>query len=407
MTKRVLHGLTITKIAAVDIPCQEGAVALIAKGLPTAVKIARGVCEAIRKAGFGLNDPDGDEGAAGFAAVLADEALTQQFWDTFYKATDFLRISLLSIIKDDSVADKQSMVAQSLKEFAAFIGQTLPGDIGKALAAGIAATYAGDTGQIAKEKDAMFEEVKKRLGLDATATEADVLKSMAAEQAKADEKVEKMTDPQTAYMGKMAPADREGFQKASAADREKKMKDEPKPKGGDPDEEDVAKELASGSAFKTPEGAIVRKAKVGDDVFAIVKSLNDRAITDGAELAKAREEKIAKEFEDIAAEHGFAKTFAPTLRKALQGADLESRAAVLKEMKALRAQADAGGVFKELGGKGDGGAGTAGAELYAKAAEMQKSDPKLSPEQAFSRVYKARENAPIVARYRAEQAGQA
>jgi hypothetical protein len=420
MPKRIIHGLVVNKIAAVDFPCQEHAVAAIMKSRPVVkalqvwsengtpvVKadttqgtvLRKSLFEAIEKSGLGLTDNDAD-GAQLFDAVLGAEKLTQQFWDAYYKGTCALQDSLSSIVKDDTVTDKAGMVEQSLKEFADYIGEILPNNVGKALVAGIAATFAGSA---RNGENLMSDALKKALGLPTTATEAEMLKALETRDGVAKGLVAPMSDAQVAYLAKMKdPAEIADFQKADATARDKKMKDDPK---DDPNPNDVEKAISSGEAFRTLDGSqVVYKSKVGADTFSILKSMDDGRRGDRAEIEKGREDRIVKEYEDLAAANGFAKEFAPTLRKAMQGSAPEARDALLKEYKALKAQADAGGVFSEFGKQGDKTAGSATAELMAKRDELKKSQPTLSNEQAFSRVYKARENAALVAKYKAELA---
>ncbi len=427
MTKRIVHGLKLTKIAAVDFPCQEPALAAIVKSLGGAAApivkkltvwhdadgkvcvehdttpgkvIRKAMCEAITKGGISLTDGDTDDGAQLFDAVLGQEKLTQKFWDDFYKGTQALQQSLLSIIKDDDVAEKSAMIDTSLKEFAAYIGEILPGAVGKALAAGIAATIAGGA-RTTDQGDTMSDALKKALGLTATATEAEVLKALEDRDTLAKGLVAPLTIEQAAYMGKMAPAEQLDFQKADSKARDAKMKAEPKE---DVKEDDVAKAIAAGDAFRTLDGNhLVLKSKVGPDQFAILKGMDDGRRSDRATITKNEDEKIAKAFEDQAVDLGFAKAFAPTLRKAFNG-DAEAQGLLAKEIKALRAIAEKSPLFKEMGGGAGDGAGTAQAELVAKAQEYQKANPGKTYEQAYAAVYKDRGNAEIVKRMRSETA---
>lgn len=507
MTKRIIHGLTLSKIAGVDFPCQEPATAAIIKGLSGAYDtllkgkysaddrktmagkgtamsdgsypiadsedlhnaihaVGRGknnshaairahiktrakslglsseipddwtakvqkkltlwhdadgkltvehdttpgksmrkaMCEAITKAGITLTDPDGDEGAQLFDSVLGAETLTQKFWDDFYKGTNALQQSLLSIIKDDDVAEKSGMIDTSLKEFATYIGEILPGEVGKALAAGVAATIAGGA-RTTDQGDTMSDSLKKALGLPATATEAEMLKAMEDLNTLNKSLVAPLSIEQAAYMAKMAtPAEQLDFQKADSKARDAKMKAEPK---DDPKEDDVEKAIKAGDAFRTLDGGhMILKSKVGAEQFVILKSMDDGRRSDRALIAKNEDDKIAKAYEDQAVDLGFAKAFAPTLRKALNG-DVDAQGLLAKEIKAMRAQIEKGGLFTERGGLGTDAPGSAGAELVAKAQAFQTANPGKSYEQAYAAVYKDRGNAEIVKRYKAEASGTA
>lgn len=494
MTKRVLHGLTIGKIAAVDVPCQEGAEAVILKrnenpwtiigaasvspeaaaylkrefssdkrkelaasgaamsdgsypienasDLANAIqaigrapdpaktkahikarakaldlsdkipddwnatkRIAKAMADVLK--GSGLLDPDGDEGAISFTEALDENETTQQFWDGFYRGTSALQASLQAIVKDPEVTDRGEEIRQSLSEFADFIGTILPGPIGKCLAAGVAAKIAGATGN--GKGATMSDAVKKALGLAATATDAEVLKALEARdaelaKAKSDAQVAALREKDKTYCAKGAQLLPEGgitkFASMSEADRDAYMKAKPVPS----EDEEMEKALAHGEAFKTPEGIVVMKSKVGDTQFAIFKALNDKAIRQDAELAKRDEADAQATFAKRATDLGFEADFGATMRKAYKG-DAAAQVEVEKRMAALKKQADTGGVFKEFGGRGTPGAGSAEAELLAKRDELKKDNPKLTNEQAYARAYKA--NPDIVKRYRAEQAGQA
>jgi hypothetical protein len=333
--------------------------------------------------------------------VLAEQNITQEFWNDYYKATDALRISLLSILGDDGVANKGPMVEQSLNEFADHIEQMLPGPVGKSLAASVAAMFAGTPGPTQTDQGDTMSALTKHLGLADNASEADIMKALEARDTAAASLVEKMTDAQVTYLAKLrVPASREDFVKAKSADRDKKMADKP---DGDGAEDDVEKSLKSGDAFKSVDGALILKSKVGAETFAILKSMDDGRRADRAEIEKAREKVTTTEFEKRATDMGFDASFGATIRKAY-GGDAAAQAEVEKQMAALRKQAETGGAFSEFGARGVAKAGSAEAEIIAKRDELLKANPKLSPEQAYARVYKARENVDLVKRFRAETA---
>jgi hypothetical protein len=169
--KRILTALRLDKIAAVDRPCQQPATAdLIKRADPDSNggKLAKSLYAAFEKAGVPFDGCcDDEKGAQPFEEVLGEQQLTQEFWDAWYKGTGALQDSLLSIVKDETAENKQRLIAESLKQFADYIEQILPGDIGKSLAAGIAASV-GQPGTTTGE--VMTPELKKALGLPETAT---------------------------------------------------------------------------------------------------------------------------------------------------------------------------------------------------------------------------------------------
>lgn len=444
--KRVLRALNLTKIAAVDAPCQEPALAEILKRAPeyeallkakynadqrkemaangeamsdgsypikdaedlnnaihavghgrnnshTAIrahikrrakalsltdkipedwtdgeKLSKGLYDALRKGGILIAQSDEDEGAETFEQALGDQQMTQAFWQAYCQATSALEGSLMSILKDETVADKKPLITQSLQQFADHIEQVLPDSLGKSLAAPIRGVIAGDPGALSLNKgDPMSDAVKKALGLEASATEADVLKAI-----------------------------------ADNAEAVAKAKKTPPAYDGDADDEDMEKALKSGDAFKTPEGVVITKKAVGEGVFTVLKSQNDQIAKQAADLAKARDRELEADFAKRATDAGQDAAFGSTLRKAY-GGDATAQVEVEKRIKALQEQVSAGDLFKNFG-HNQPAEGSAAAEFAAKMAEVKKSAPHLTDQQAYSRVYTDRANAPLVKRMKEEAA---
>lgn len=340
-------------------------------------KLAKSLQEVFEKSSIPLDDPDGDEGAQAFDEVLGEQQLTSQFWDAWYKGTNALQESLCSIIKDDDLPDKSSSIKESLQQFADYIETILPGDVGKAIAAGIVAS-AGQAGTPLNKGDVMSVELKKALGLPETATDAEVLKALAdkdAAIAKANEDLEK------------ANAE---IEKAKA----------PPPAADDDGDADCAKALAAGDAFRTPEGVIITKKAVGDATFSVLKSQNDRIVKAEADLAKAREADEERAFAKRAEDLGCAPEFGLTLRKAYSG-DAEAQKALESQIAGLNKQVDEGHLFKNFGHNGE--SGTVAAEFAAKVEEVRKAEANLTPEQAYTKVYTDPANKELVKRMNAEQ----
>ena len=157
MTKRILNSLTIGKIAAVDVPCQEGAQALIVKRAATADASS---------AETGAETP-----AENFEGQLAE----QNLWDCYGRAQSALQQSIESIMGDDSITDKGAMIQQSLDEFSAYVGQLVPSDSTNASAQGLQATLPAPA---ANAENPTTQALKKALGLPATATGAEMLETV-------------------------------------------------------------------------------------------------------------------------------------------------------------------------------------------------------------------------------------
>ena len=371
-------------------------------------KIAKALNEAIEKSGIKpaaiLSVSDDDEGASDFNEALSEQQLTTEFWNTYYTGTSALQESLTSILKDDTVSDKSPLITEALQQFADYIEQILPGQIGKTLAAQVA-KLAGSAGALSKG-DVMSDELKKALGLPATASEADVLKAAEeiAKSAASNAALAKMSDKHKAFMdhpdAKLPKGGKDAFASMSPGERDDHIKANPI----EPDEDDaIDKALRSGDAFRTPEGVVVRKAKVGADIYDVLKSQNDRLVKQADELAKARERELEADFAKRATDAGLQSGFGSTLRKAY-GGDVAAQNEVEKRIKALTAQVDAGDLFKTMGRGASPGDGTASGEFAAKVSEVKAANPKLSEAQAYAKAYTDRANADIVKRMKTETA---
>jgi len=374
--KRVLRALTLSKIAAVDAPCQEPALAAILKRAPEDLsqggKMAKALFGALSKGGYVICGDDVDATAEDFDAALGEQTVSQKFWSDYYDATRALEESLTSILKDDAVTDKPPIVAQSLQQFADHVETIMPGQLGKSLAAGIAA-LAGETGATVHKGVVMTDELKKALGLEASATDADVMKAIGA----LNETVEK------------AKADKA---EADAKANEKK----------EPDGDEVAKMVATGDAFRAIDGSVITKAKAGD-LYAVLKSQNDTLAKQADELTKARDREEETSFAKRATDIGFGAEFGPTLRKAY-GGDAAAQIEIEKRILGLQAQVSAGDVFKNFGHNSP-AAGSAAEELMAKVEEIKKAEPGLTDAQAYAKAYTDPANTDIKKRMKAESQG--
>lgn len=357
---------------------------------------------------FGLT-PDADDGAEGFDQLMDEQALSQQIWDCYYKATEALRQSICSILKDDSVTDKAAMIEQSLKEFSDYVQEQIPGDVGKSLAGRFMASIAGSAGNTLNKGVPMSDALKKALGLSATATEADIVK--AAEQLK-DEKdkaekraanLAKMSDKHKAYMdhkdATMPSGGKEAFADMSSEDRDAHMSKHPVEKAAP----DIEKALQAGDAFKSIDGQVFMKRDFGTErAFEFAKAQNAERIKDRAEMAKRDEEAAVSLFAKRSTDLGFGADFGPTLRKAYQG-DTAAQGDLEKRIVALQKQVEEGQLFSSFG-KNATKPGSAEGEFMAKVDEIKKANPKLSDQQAYAKAYKDPANADIRKRMQVEAA---
>jgi hypothetical protein len=191
----------------------------------------------------------------------------------------------------------------------------------------------------------MTPELKKALGLPETATEADVLKAIgdnAALLTKANEDLEKA-----------------------------KAKEPPADEADDKDDPDMAKALAAGDAFRTPEGVVITKKAVGDATFSVLKSQNDRIVKAEADLAKAREADEERSFAKRAEDIGCTTEFGSTLRKAY-GGDKDAQAELEKQIRVPQQAGRRGRALQDLRSHAE--EGTATAEFTAKVEEVQKAE---------------------------------
>lgn len=391
MAMRVMHELKLKRIAAVDRPCQEDALAAITKGaerprylakgndapeLDAAVKeyLGRNPDAAAKAAGVCLPDgsypiasrsdlklavsvlplaPDfakarahlivkarqidatsilpasmksldlqllagvtNDDALAGFEkavdAHLEDmrkvdfdgvqaEAEAREFANGLLceidEAVCSLRQCFYEIADDAETKDKDKALQESLAQFKAHISGIIPEGVENALVAAAlleAGFEISEGGALTKREIDMGAtiEMKKSLGLPATATDADVQKALDARTAAATfgENVAKMSPDHLAYMAKAenlaTDADRQAFAAKSAGERDEvikafPMKDKAK-EAADKEKADAeakkkADDLAKGAdETLTIDGQTIRKSVVGEAQFAIFKSMNDK-----------------------------------------------------------------------------------------------------------------------------------
>lgn len=493
MAKRVMTGLKLARIAAVDRPCQEGALAAITKGdqavLPSVyVPFAKGeslpmlpVIEYLKRefsadqrkemAGAGEALPDGsfpiktrgdlknavqalgraknktkakahimararamdatsllpsewktkslellgsvthaeamkgfedvvevflgEMGAVDFNTEMAEQE-AREYANSLLcevdEATCALRTVFWEINDDSTITDKPKALQESLEQFKAHIQGIIPEGLENAMVAA-ALVEAGfeitEGGALTKrENDMAFSiEMKKSLGLPATATDADVNKALEVQKAAADfgTNVAKMSPEHLAYMAKSDQtkddAGKHAFAAKSVAERDEVIKKFPmamsdKEKADMKDKEDADKkakkaadDLAKGAdETLTVDGETIRKSVVGEAQFAMFKSMNaklekaadEQAVAVIAKRAAVDMPKISKSADELGTLiHGIAKH------------DQKLADDVEAILKAASAQIAKGALFAEVGKSSTGtGGGTASAQIETMAQEQ-------------------------------------
>ena len=294
------------------------------------------------------------------AAMGATGALPDSWGkrDDMDRASAALRKSMDSIIKDDTLDDEDRLdaVAETFSQYNEFIKSVVADD-------GAASTH------VAKGEDTMSDEMKKKIE-DLTAAVAKLTSEAAiakmSDKHKAFMDAKNMSDEQKGKFAAMEPDERDDWMSKNPVDE----------KGGEAKAGDKGDDGAKKS-FKLP-AEIVAKLAENED-------LKKR-------LAVIEEREARSEFAKKAAALGMPEAFGETLRKIDKAALPE----VEKAFKGLTAQVDTSTLFKEFGSAGA-GTGDAYETLTAKAAELRKADPKLTQEQAFSKVYSDPANKDLVA----------
>lgn len=339
--RRILHEIRLDKIAAVDRPCQEPALATIMKRAPELPDLADAA--AVKKAVAGLSDQV--EPALAKHLIARAEALG---------------------------------VTNALPD--GFVAKHAP------------AGHAGSTTD--NEGDTMSSAIKKALGLADTATDAEVAtaieKAAAASTAAAAEltmakALATLSDGTRAHYVELEKADKEkakDFLAMEEADRKK----------------EVAKALA-GDETITLEGQTISKRAVGDAVFAVMKGQAARLDAQAADIAKAKEERETAIYKaaattDYAHLAGTVDERASVLKAVAGIKDENVRKAAEAIFKAAEATAKV--AFSRAGvGAGSIEKRSAEDQLTTMAKELQKADPKLDFAKAYSQVLETPEGAAL------------
>lgn len=317
-----------------------------------------------------------------------------------------LRTVFDDITDDPAISDKQEALQESFDQFKAHLKGIIPEGIENGLAAAAlheAGFKVNERGALTKRETEMGFDIRKSLGLPATATDAEVEKAMGEKLAafgKAETTMKtlanilKMSADHTAYMNnekaKMPEGGKEAFANMSAEERDSHIKANPcqkaaktkKNKGDEEDEEDDEDDAEK--CIKTDAG-VIRKSEVGDAMFAFIKSQQ-------LDIAKMRDERATAEFSkraDTGMKYiGKADEIGGLLQSIakLSGGDKVAEA-VAKKFEQLNEVMKKGGdaIFKEVGS----GAAPAGGS-FAKAKDQIETIAKDIVAKEKVSIYKAR-----------------
>lgn len=254
-----------------------------------------------------------------------------------------------------------------------------------------------------KESDMDIKVLAKALGLADNATEAEVTsaiaKSVATSTALAvtvtklqkDLEIEKAdyTDAEEAYLRKESLYDAEEDEKPELSDDEKKRRSRKKAFR-------LANHTERANIMKSAEPPLPAHIQKVMDEIAVLKEQN----------AKLMQSVGLEGFKKQATENGLPETEAETLQKAYSG-DKTAIDKLLGFAKSAIAAARVGGVFKEFGSSQGGITDDPYDALVAKAEELRKHDPKLTPAAAFAKVYEDPSNIELVRKERDKNRPQA
>jgi hypothetical protein len=303
--------------------------------------------------------------------------------EEFSEAIDSLQQSICSIMCDQDCTDKQGAIDATIEQYRQHVQGGVPEGIEQAMR-GAALAAAGftltDQGTIVKGA-AMTDDEKKKLEQDKAAEKDGREKAeKALVVAKREIAILKMSDKHKAYVAArgddMKQDEKDKFADMEPAERDAHMDKHPVP-------EDAEKRIAEE----------VTKRIASDPTVLALKKRND-------ELAAAAE---LTTFTKRAVEIGLGESHGATIQKAYAG-DKAAIDTLLGIIKGAGEQARTAGIFKEFGSSTGTAVGddSAHAQLTAKAAELRKSDPKLSEAQAFAKVYQDPANVALAKRERAE-----
>lgn len=194
-----------------------------------------------------------------------------------------------------------------------------------------------------------------------------------------------------------------------------KMSDKAKAHYNSLDSDDAKKAFASKDPKAQDDECDSKTAKKRDaeelpEIAKRLVSAEEQNVALQKQLTELLTDKSVGVFKQKAIDAGLTEADGEIMRKAF-GGDTDAQVALAKRMAevtaGLKKQVQAGKLFGEFGsgaGGGEGGALTAYDELQKLAGDLRKVDPKLSPQQAFTKVYTDPANRELALREKKEQA---
>lgn len=210
------------------------------------------------------------------------------------KSVCAMRDVFAEIEADPAITNKAEALQESVSQFTGHIVGIAP-DLNKSAIFAAAIEAAGleitEGGALTQRETAMGFDIKKSLGLPATATDADIEKAFAVRDAAVTTAANflKMSSTHAAYMNnekaKMPSGGKEAFAAMSADERTAHMGKNPIEKSAkemaDDEEAEKARKVKeaaknAGDEVLKVDGREIRKSVVGEDTFAVMKSQQDR-----------------------------------------------------------------------------------------------------------------------------------
>lgn len=309
------------------------------------------------------------------AAVEAGE-FAQGMLDEIQESVRALQNSVASIMCDETLGDKQAALETTFDQFKAYMQGVVPEWMEKSAAAGVsAALSAGGSGVLTtKGVDDMttqptLAEIQKTLD----DTKAELTKALATITKQADDLiVAKMSPDEAAFYAKGFPTD----------DKKKEFKDADAKKRAD-----IMGEVAKAAILTLP-ADVQKQLAEGSQALAILKAKDEKDAEDKAEATEKS--------------HNLPTGTGKVIAKSMKDPAV---VALLKHVETLNVQVKEGGLFKNFGSDRPGETGGAKAydQLMTKAEELLAKTPAMKTiDRAFSKVYEAAENQPLVKLHKRE-----
>lgn len=238
--KRILRNLSLGAIAAVDLPCQEGAKMAIIKRRDDPAPVAKGSGLARAVAKY----VSSDDGAHTFQEVLSENTFDQAIWPM----TDALSQSIRSIMGDKtlSAADRDAKITASVDEFLTAVRALDPPSAGESTIEKIERQFR----ELLSKKEPSMKTVEQ------LQAEIDTLKGQ----------IGTLTSERDTAVAAKTAAEGERDTAKAALETEQGAHGETK----------KALATATDETFKVGDREI-KKSAVGEDMFAVMKAQEDRA----------------------------------------------------------------------------------------------------------------------------------